>query len=203
MNLKSQLSLCSLLIVSVGMMTSCQRTQQTSAEQTATQFGQAQGPLEEGAEASATAQSPLTQPTAPETGRNRFGFAGGDNPVKPLRRDTQNYTPAQEKPKLKERVSNLKKEVAQTPKFDKKIDAPKPPPAPAATSPIVKLGFANKVAGDSLHVTLPNEYASLGPVSVEKMDPAGNSLGSPWPRGTQMQIPNPKVSGGKIYFKVP
>jgi hypothetical protein len=194
---RKQLTLCALFLIPVCFMTACQKTQNASAEQLATQYGTQQDPLQ-------TAETPevpsgAVAPVADQGGRNRFGF-GGDEPeapVKPLRRDTASYSPVDEKPKLKDRV--LKRESSTT----TKIKPPELPKPPAVDSAIVKLGFANTVPGDQLHVTLPGEYASLGPISVERMDPAGNSLGAPWARGTQMQIPNPKAPGGKIYFKVP
>lgn len=202
MKLRKHLTIGSLLVLAMGAFTSCQKTQNASAEQVVAQVG------ENPQDPTAADGSPLSQVQGPEaetpppaqSGRNRFGFAGSspEEPVKPLRRDTQSYSPTEERTTLKDRVSNLKPQDN-----TQKINAPKPPPAPAPQSPVVKLGFATNVPGDNLHVTLPGEYASLGPISVEKMDPAGNSLGSPWSRGTQMQIPNPKVAGGKIYFKVP
>ena len=172
-----------------------------------------------------------TQP--PRESGNRFGFAGAQNndpPVKPLRRDSQAYKPLEQvKKKTQNAFSNVKKEVADSAPqsvedtiappppptrnssvSENKIEAPTPPPAPPAppaapesTPQIVRLGYADSIPGDHLHVKLPGEYASLGPISVEKMDAAGNNLGTPWARGTQMQIPNPKAPGGKIYFKVP
>lgn len=200
MKLRKPFSLGTILLIAVSVNTSCQKTQNASAEQVATQFGEgAQDPaIADGGLAPADASG--TQPMADNSeGRNRFGFAGADEPVKPLRRDTQSYSPDEEKTKLKDRIPGLNSSTDQI----SKIEAPKPPAVAASDSSIVKLGFASKISGDDLHVTLPGEYASLGQISVEKMDPAGNSLGSPWARGTQMQIPNPKVPGGKIYFKVP
>lgn len=187
-----QLTLTALIVCSICFVTSCQKTQNASAEQLATQYGG--NPQDPSAEAGQPDAGALTGPVAPqeqEQSRNRFGFAAVENPVKPLRRDTSNHMPP---------VEEKKKEIADT---ANKIAPPKPPAVSTNSSPIVKLGFANAVPGDPLHVTLPGEYASLGSISVERIDPAGNSLGSSWSRGTQMQIPNPKVNGGKIYFKVP
>ncbi len=202
---------CSLALPFV---TGCQKVQTASAEQLATQFGTGPAPLAApGAPLAgsvpgttpATATAPTTTPApnlpaASQTGRNRFGFAGAESeaPVKPLRRDVGNHVPE---------VASAPKVDApkiQAPKMEEpKVEAPKLPATPPANTQVVKLDFANAVPGDKLHVTLPGEYASVGPISVEKVDPSGNGLGSPWARGTQMQVPNPNVPGGKIYFKVP
>jgi hypothetical protein len=63
--------------------------------------------------------------------------------------------------------------------------------------------FANAVPGNPLVVTLPGSHASLGQISIEKYDSAGNPTGEPLKRGTQVQIPDPNNPGKKIYFKVP
>jgi hypothetical protein len=63
--------------------------------------------------------------------------------------------------------------------------------------------YANAVAGNPLVVTLPGSNASLGPISVEKYDSAGNPTGEALKRGTQVQIADPNSPGKKIYFKVP
>ena len=223
MNLVKRLSFYCLPAILCGFSVSCQKVQNASAEKPAAvgDNGQALVDNPNGAPGSlemATNNTP-TAPAAQDSGRNRFGFSGSDTsdtPIKPLRRDTQTY-PVEDKPKIKDRISNIGsdlKDVANTPlkrAEEKKIsppDVPVPPAPPAApkpptVSPIVKVGFADSIPGDPLHVTLPGEYVSLGSVSVERRDPAGNRLGSAWARGTQMQIPNPRVPGGTIYFKVP
>ena len=161
---------------------------------------------------------------------NRFGFAGaGEGPVKPLRRDTQVHKPEDPaekrvEKKLETAATDMREEVVQAPPTrapsvaENKIEAPTPPPAPpepeapvppppAPTPPaspqIVNLGFAEAIPGDALHVKLPGEFSGLPAISVEKMDVAGNNLGVSYPRGTLMKIPNPKVPGGQIHFKVP
>ncbi len=75
---------------------------------------------------------------------------------------------------------------------------PTPPPAPSSEMP-----YANSVPGNPLVVTLPGSHASLGQISIEKYDSAGNPTGEPLKRGTQVQIPDPNNPGKKIYFKVP
>jgi hypothetical protein len=63
--------------------------------------------------------------------------------------------------------------------------------------------YANAVPGNPLVVTLPGTHSSLGQISIEKYDSAGNPTGEPLKRGTQVQIPDPNNPGKKIYFKVP
>lgn len=79
---------------------------------------------------------------------------------------------------------------------------PTPPPAPATPS-ASEMPYANAVPGNPLVVTLPGAHASLGQISIEKYDSAGNATGEPLKRGTQVQIPDPNNPGKKIYFKVP
>lgn len=80
--------------------------------------------------------------------------------------------------------------------------APEPPKndKPAAPAPTV---YANPVPGNPLVVTLPGKHSSLGQISIEKYDSAGNPTGEPLKRGTPVQIPDPNNPGQKIYFKVP
>tara|TARA_R110002096_G_scaffold16109_1_gene55405 strand:- start:1338 stop:1841 length:504 start_codon:yes stop_codon:yes gene_type:complete len=78
-------------------------------------------------------------------------------------------------------------------------ETPKPQ-KPAASAPTQ---FANTVPGNPLVVTLPGRNSSLGQISVEKYDSAGNPTGEPLKRGTPVQIPDPNNPGQKIYFKVP
>ena len=77
-------------------------------------------------------------------------------------------------------------------------EAKKKAPAPAAPTQ-----FANPVPGNPLAVTLPGGNSSLGQISVEKYDSAGNPTGEALKRGTPVQIPDPNNPGKKIYFKVP
>lgn len=157
-----------------------------------------------------------TTETKPKPDRNEFGFASSSSsnkaPAPPLRRDT---TP------IKKPVTELREKIVDTGSSINtgiqapKIPAPPIPPPPVINPPapkpqpkvtndaIIRLGAANAVPGDNLHVTLPGSFANLGPISIERLDSSGNTLGSPWASGTQMQIPNPNVPGGKIYFKVP
>lgn len=202
-----------LLLGIAAFLISCQKTQNASAEQLTSHFGESEA---EGSDTAATDPgAPLeSSSTASSTGEagggNRFGFGGSDSepPVQPLYRDNSSYDPEKEKKKLVDHLPSLpgfgrdNSEQLELPESDEKI-LPPAPPQPAQPDPVVRLGYAQTVPGDSLHVTLPGEYASLGPISIERMDPSGNKLGSPWARGTQMQIPNPEVPGGKIYFKVP
>jgi hypothetical protein len=207
-----QILLCACSL-SLPLVTGCQKVQTASAEQMATQYGTGPAPATApipgapgtpvaGTAPAAAVTAPAPALPANQPGRNRFGFAGaeGDSAVKPLRRDVGNHVTDMAASAPKVEAPKIEAPKVQAPKIDApKVDAPKP----VANSSIVKLDFADSVPGDKLHVTLPGEYASVGPISVEKVDPAGNGLGSPWARGTQMQVPNPKVPGGKIYFKVP
>lgn len=81
-------------------------------------------------------------------------------------------------------------------------EKPTPPPAPS-TPATSEMPYANAVPGNPLVVTLPGTHASLGQISIEKYDSAGNPTGEPLKRGTQVQIPDPNNPGKKIYFKVP
>jgi len=199
---------------SLATTTSCQKTQTASAQQTAATLGEGQAAPVAGdatvppGTAAVAPPAPVTGPAVappavkPDGGRNRFGFGGDGNAVKPLRRENQ-ATDASKI--LKDQATEIKKDVAQAPQqIGNKIKTPPAPPASSGSSPtVVDVGFASFVPNDNLHVKLPGEYASLGPVSVERIDGQGKSLGTSWPRGTQMQVPNPNVPGGKIYFKVP
>lgn len=77
------------------------------------------------------------------------------------------------------------------------------PPKPSGPPSSSEMQFADRVPGDPLVVTLPGANSSLGPISIEKYDSAGNPTGEPLKRGTQVQIPDPNNPGQKIYFKVP
>jgi len=81
-------------------------------------------------------------------------------------------------------------------------EKPTPPPAPSTPS-TSEMPYANAVPGNPLVVTLPGSHASLGQISIEKYDSAGNPTGEPLKRGTQVQIPDQNNPGKKIYFKVP
>lgn len=202
-----------LLLGTTASFISCQKVQNASAEQLATHYGEDEAGAADATAADAGGE-PATSSSASSSGEsgggNRFGFGGSDSdaPVQPLYRDNTSYDPGKEKKKLVDHLPSLPgfgrdgNEQLELPESDEKI-LPPSPPQPAQPDPVVRLGYAQTVPGDSLHVTLPGEYASLGPISIERMDPSGNKLGSPWSRGTQMQIPNPDVPGGKIYFKVP
>lgn len=85
----------------------------------------------------------------------------------------------------------------------KKEETPPSPPKPSGPPTSSEMPFANPVPGNPLVVTLPGRNASLGQISVEKYDSAGNPTGEPLKRGTQVQIPDPNNPGKKIYFKVP
>ncbi len=206
------MALLAVLAVSAST-TSCRKTQPASAESAATRYGAEVQETMDGAVAS-TEQAAAQVDGQIQEGRNRFGFAGADEsegPIKPLHRDNTMYDPHQQvasnnTPESVRKITEPSVPKIEAPSLLNVPQAPTPPPAPHAPvvdDGVVKLGFANNIAGDKLHVTLPGEYASLGRVSIERIDPAGNPLGSPWSRGTQMQIPNPRVAGGKIYFKVP
>ncbi|MEM9016312.1 MAG: hypothetical protein AAGC68_04815 [Verrucomicrobiota bacterium] len=80
---------------------------------------------------------------------------------------------------------------------------PPAPPKPSGPPSSSEMAFANPVPGNPLVVTLPGGNQSLGQISIEKYDSAGNPTGEPLKRGTQVQIPDPNNPGQKIYFKVP
>ncbi len=224
MSTLTRYTLCLLPLAAVCFLASCQKTQTASAEQqaTAAQYGEnpfdpeINGPLDgSGGLAAASASS------SSSASSNRFGFAGStedEAPVQPLRRDTQVYAANEPAPAPKPRVEKreetapppaprqpdrFREELARAPLEEVEKKEPEAPKPAEGDPMIVKLGFADAIPGDRLHVRLPGEYASLGPISVERMDASGNTLGTPWSRGTQMQIRNPQVPGGKIYFKVP
>ncbi len=138
---------------------------------------------------------PDGQPIPPDATGGRFGYSGDSGapvppppPAAPGSRDVRDLNPA-----------------------DSSVTAPAPPEAPTAPEPPKPSGppsssnmeFANRVPGDPLVVTLPGRNASLGQISIEKYDSAGNPTGEPLKRGTQVQIPDPNNPGQKIYFKVP
>ncbi|MDF1657401.1 MAG: hypothetical protein P1U58_07300 [Verrucomicrobiales bacterium] len=135
------------------------------------------------------------QPIPPNSTGGRFGYSGDSGaplppppPASPGSREVRDIEPG-----------------------DSISQAPAPPEAPATPEPPKPSGppsssqmkFADRVPGDPLVVTLPGANSSLGPISVEKYDSAGNPTGEPLKRGTQVQIPDPNNPGQKIYFKVP
>lgn len=134
-------------------------------------------------------------PLPPGATGGRFGYSGDSGapvppppPAAPGARDVREMAPG-----------------------DTSATAPAPPETPVAPEPPKPSGppssadmeFANRVPGDPLVVTLPGKNASLGPISIERYDSAGNPTGEPLKRGTQVQIPDPNNPGQKIYFKVP
>lgn len=62
--------------------------------------------------------------------------------------------------------------------------------------------IAVPVEGDPLVVTLLY-HPELGRISIEQYNKDGEATGSPLKSGTQVQIPNPSISGEKIIFSVP
>ncbi|MDF1826111.1 MAG: hypothetical protein P1U68_15805 [Verrucomicrobiales bacterium] len=133
------------------------------------------------------------QPGAPGTPGGRFGYAGDSGaPVPP----PPPATPGSHDVRDLEPTDSMTSAPPEAPA------APEPPKAsgPPTSS---EMQFANRVPGDPLVVTLPGSNSSLGPISVEKYDSAGNPTGEPLKRGTQVQIPDPNNPGKKIYFKVP
>lgn len=131
----------------------------------------------------------------------RFGYTGaapapGTAPGVPA--PAPGSTPGAPAPGMRD-VRDIGSAPAVKPPVEEK---PTPPPAPSSPS-TSEMPYANAVPGNPLVVTLPGTHASLGPISVEKYDSAGNPTGEPLKRGTQVQIPDPNNPGKKIYFKVP
>ena len=127
-------------------------------------------------------------PLPPGESGGRFGYTGGGQAQAP---------PAPPAPGGQRDVTNIEPQPP-APQTQTPPDPPKPekPATPAMT-------FANPVPGNPLVVTLPGKHSSLGQISIEKYDSAGNPTGEPMKRGTQVQIPDPTSPGQKIYFKVP
>ena len=119
-------------------------------------------------------------PGQPGNTGGRFGYngandGGNSNPAPPAPRDVRDMEPT---------------------------TAPEPPKKEKPTAPAPSV-YANSVPGNPLVVTLPGKHSSLGQISIEKYDSAGNPTGEPLKRGTPVQIPDPNNPGQKIYFKVP
>ena len=140
--------------------------------------------------------------TPPGADGGRFGYRGNDGPAPPA-------PPAPPKPESGTREftdiaggsgSSNTPPPATTPPKKEEPPAPPKPSGPPSTS---QMPYANPVPGNPLVVTLPGNNASLGQISVEKYDSAGNPTGEALKRGTQVQIPDPNNPGKKIYFKVP
>lgn len=121
----------------------------------------------------------------------RFGYSGNET----------GQTPAPPRPG--ENGANSGRFGANTPTAPEPEPEKKDPPKPSGPPASANMPFANKVPGNPLAVTLPGANASLGQISIEKYDSAGNPTGEPLKRGTQVQIPDPNNPGNKIYFKVP
>jgi hypothetical protein len=132
------------------------------------------------------APAPGEIPVPPEQSGGRFGYTGtapAPPAPNPGMRDVRDLAPGAVKPPVTEQK-------------------PTPPPAPSAPA-TSEMPYANSVPGNPLVVTLPGTNASLGQISVEKYDSAGNPTGEALKRGTQVQIPDPNNPGKKIFFKVP
>lgn len=126
-------------------------------------------------------------PMPPGQEGGRFGYRGGDAGEAP---------PAPPRPGTRDVREMDNGGVAEKPKKEE----PKPP---KPSGPPAQMQYANSVPGNPLVVTLPGANSSLGKISIEKYDSAGNPTGEPLKRGTQVQIPDPNNPGKKIYFKVP
>lgn len=130
-------------------------------------------------------------PVPPDQAGGRFGYAGGTAPAP----GAPAPAPA---PGLRD-VRDMGSNTTVKPPAEEK---PTPPPAPTTPSSS-EMPYATPVPGNPLVVTLPGSHSSLGQISIEKYDSAGNPTGEPLKRGTQVQIPDPNNPGKKIYFKVP
>lgn len=135
-------------------------------------------------------------PMPPEQG-GRFGYTGQEKPAPPA----TNSAPRPGERDVRDMAPSSGPSVAEKP-APKKEEKPTPPPS-SGPPPSSEMPFANPVAGDPLVVTLPGKNASLGKISIEKLDSSGSPTGEPLSRGTQVQIPDPNNPGQKIYFKVP
>ncbi|MEM7699941.1 MAG: hypothetical protein AAF236_16220 [Verrucomicrobiota bacterium] len=82
------------------------------------------------------------------------------------------------------------------------LDDLAPPLPQSGPPPASEMETAAVVPGDPLIVTIPSR-SELGPISIERYDSEGNPTGEPLPTGTQVQIPDPNLEGGKIYFRTP
>lgn len=122
----------------------------------------------------------------------RFGYRGGEQGQTP---------PPPPPPSTDNRGERETTPITQTEKKEEET-APEPPKPSGPPTP-TQMPYANPVPGNPLVVTLPGKGASLGQISIEKYDSAGNPTGEPLKRGTQVQIPDPNNPGQKIYFKVP
>lgn len=79
------------------------------------------------------------------------------------------------------------------------------PQNPKSDEPKKKFGeddIAVPVDGNPLVVTLLY-YPELGQISIEQYSSEGKPTGNPLKSGTQVQIPDPNIPGGKIIFSVP
>ena len=144
--------------------------------------------------------------TAPGPDGGRFGYRGNDGAPTP---PTPPAPPAPPKPGGGTRDftdlagsggGSTTSPPATTPPRKEEPPAPPKPSGPPSAS---QMPYANPVPGNPLVVTLPGKNASLGQISVEKYDSAGNPTGEALKRGTQVQIPDPNNPGKRIYFKVP
>ncbi len=133
-------------------------------------------------------------PVPPDQAGGRFGYTGAP-PAPGAATPPPAPAPA---PGMRD-VRDIGSTPAPKPPAEEK---PTPPPAPSTPSS-TEMPYANSVPGNPLVVTLPGAHASLGRISIEKYDSAGNPTGEPLRRGTQVQIPDPNNPGKKIYFKVP
>lgn len=133
------------------------------------------------------------QPGDPGATGGRFGYAGDSGaPLPP---------PPPETPGSRDVTDIVPTDTLTT--APPEAPTPPTPPKPSGPPSSSEMQYANRVPGDPLVVTLPGSNSSLGPISVEKYDSAGNPTGEPLKRGTQVQIPDPNNPGQKIYFKVP
>lgn len=142
--------------------------------------------------------------TPPGADSGRFGYRGDSGapapPAPPAPPKPENGTREFTDIASSDGSSAPKPPSAPTPPKKEEPPAPPKPSGPPSSS---EMPYANPVPGNPLVVTLPGSNASLGQISVEKYDSAGNPTGEALKRGTQVQIPDPSNPGKKIYFKVP
>lgn len=196
----TQLFRFTLLILLIGGVSSCKTRHPQQVEALPAEVPPAEYP--DGTEGMEGEIPEVPGGAAPGGDGGRFGYRGNGGT------DAPPAPPAPPKPgqgtrEFSDIAGNDSDSSAPTPPAPPKKEEPPAPPKPGGTPSSSQMPYANPVPGNPLVVTLPGKNASLGQISVEKYDSAGNPTGEALKRGTQVQIPDPNNPGQKIYFKVP